>query len=98
MAKVILSATTTIQITTYDLEEPTLADVRRFVELADKLGVPDDTEFLDCVLAMDVPTKSIELLNCGEHVFGNDDIHDIVIYTHDCDPDSEARQLAEDNL
>jgi hypothetical protein len=97
MAKVTLSATTTIQVA-YDMEEPTLADVRRFVELADKLGVSDDTYLLDCVLSLDVPTKSIELLNCGEHLPGNDDVHDIVIYTHDCDPDSEVRQLAEDNL
>ncbi|CAB4153324.1 hypothetical protein UFOVP621_100 [uncultured Caudovirales phage] len=97
MAKVTLTAMTNIQIS-YDLNEPTLADIRKFIELADKLGVSDDTELLDCVLSLDVPTKAIELITCGEHVPSNEDFHDILIYTHDCDTDLEARQLAEDNL
>jgi hypothetical protein len=41
MAKVTLSSMTNIQIA-YDMQEPTLADVRKFVELADRLGIPDN--------------------------------------------------------
>ena len=97
MAKVTLSSMTSIQVT-YDLQEPTLADVRKFVELADKLGVPDDTYLLDCVLSLDVPTVSVELISCGEHVPGHDDVNDILVYTHDCKSELEERQLAEDTL
>lgn len=59
----------------------TVGDVREFLAILDKFGVPDEAEMLEGYLAFDWITDKVEPINCGEHK----DMQDFVVLTHKCE-------------
>ena len=84
MAGVELSVQPVIYINTGD-GNPTVKDIRLFLEAVTKLGIPDDYEIMDCVLAIELDGTAVELIECGEHMAG-ESVHDILVTTHKCVP------------
>jgi len=83
MANISIHALATLIIDTPDGDTPTMGHIREFVEKANQFNLPDDLELLDCVLAVEIPIKDLDVIACGEHV-AKEPI-DIVLYTHECD-------------
>jgi hypothetical protein len=82
MSAVKLDALITIMVDSKN-NRPTLGDIKAFVEMADKFKLPDNTELLDCVLSIDIPTFSAEPITCGEHV-PTEDMQDVLVQVHRC--------------
>lgn len=82
MSAVKLDALVTIVIDSKNCR-PTLGDIREFLAMAEKFNLPDDTEILDCVLAVDVPAVSVDPITCEEHV-PTEDMQDVLVQTHKC--------------
>jgi hypothetical protein len=83
MANISIHALATLIIDTPDGDTPTMGHIREFVEKANQLNLPDDLELLDCVLAVEIPIKDLDVISCGQHV--GKEPTDIVLYTHECD-------------
>lgn len=73
-------------IPTISLTGPaTVGAVRSWLAMCDKAGLSEDTELLDCVLAVDLPVATTEFIMCGEHG-ADEEVWDVVTMTHTCPP------------
>ena len=78
---VYLNGIITLTTVNKDTRVVTVGDVREFLAILDKFGVPDEAEMLEGYLAFDWITNKVELINCAEHM----DKQDFIVTTHDCE-------------
>lgn len=84
MNKPVLNAITGVHLT----GPATVAAVKEWVALAEKMGVPDDKWLLDCVLSVDFDVKDVEVISCGDHLV-DEPVNDILVTLHE-HPENKA--------
>lgn len=66
----------------------TIADVRKWLDEVQKLGLPDDTRLESATLKVTIRSEHLEMTECGDHLL--DDPHPgIIMWSGPCKKDEE---------